>query len=185
MRIVRIPMFAAAAAALATIGLVGAIDPAHARPASADDPVPRLIEQSEKANAALMRGDIERYRSLVTLSDDFTLMSPFGGSPTLAADISDATMEAMGRFFRNGRLVQEVVATYASPAMVVLVLIERAHVEVGGLAAQEWPLRVTLVYRRVGDAWQLAHRHADVLVKGVSLKQAAALARGEIGCAGC
>ena len=83
----------------------------------------------------------------------------------------------MGRFFRNGTLEQEVVQTYGSPDMVVLAVIERAHVEVGGLPAQDWPLRVTLVYRREGDEWRLAHRHADPLVAGVSLEQAAALAR--------
>ena len=44
--------------------------------------------------------------------------------------------------------------------------------------AQDWALRVTLVYRREGDEWRLAHRHADPLAKGVSLEQAAALALG-------
>ena len=84
----------------------------------------------------------------------------------------------MGRFFRNGTFEQEVVQSYASAEMVVIAVIERCHVEVGGLPAQEWPLRVTLVYRREGSEWRLAHRHADPLVKGVSLEQAAALARG-------
>ena len=63
--------------------------------------------------------------------------------------------------------------------MVVLAIIERPRVEVGGLPAQEWPLRVTLVYRREGSEWRLAHRHADPLARGVSLEQAAALARGD------
>lgn len=179
MRFMTNSLFAAAAAGLATLGLVAAIDPADAGP-PADDAVAALIAQSGEGNAALMRGDVDRWRALIPLSDDFTLMSPFGGPPSHAADISEQTMEAMRHFFRNGRFVQEVVATYSSPGMIVLVLIERAHVEVGGLPAQDWPLRVTLVYRRVGDAWQLAHRHADALVKGVGLKQAAALARGVV-----
>ena len=85
----------------------------------------------------------------------------------------------MGRFFRNGTLRQEVVAAYASDDMVVLALIERAHVEVGGLPAQPWALRVTLVYRRDGATWRLAHRHADPIVDGMSLTQAAEVARGE------
>ena len=63
---------------------------------------------------------------------------------------------------------------------VVLAIIERSKVEVGGLPAQEWLLRVTLVYRRDGSEWRLAHRHADPLVVGVSHATAAALARGEI-----
>jgi ketosteroid isomerase-like protein len=61
--------------------------------------------------------------------------------------------------------------------MVVLVVIERCHGEVGGLAAQEWTLRVTLVYRRDEGEWRLAHRHADPLVAGISVEQSAALAR--------
>lgn len=84
----------------------------------------------------------------------------------------------MGRFFKNGTFEQELVQAYGSSDMVVLAIIERQNVEVGGLSAQDWPLRVTLVYRREGVEWRLAHRHADPLVKGVSLEQAAALARG-------
>jgi ketosteroid isomerase-like protein len=86
----------------------------------------------------------------------------------------------MGRFFRNGRLRQEVVQTYASADMIVLAVIERANVEVGGLPAQDWALRVTLVYRREGSAWHLVHRHADPLAEGISLELAAALGSGVI-----
>ena len=138
-----------------------------------------LIARSAEANASLMRGDVARYRALVPLTNDFTLMSPFGGAPTHGADMTSDRWQAMERFFRNGTLEQEVVQSYASADMVVLAIIERARVEVGGLPAQDWPLRVTLVYRREGDEWRLAHRHADPLVAGVSLEQAAALARGE------
>ena len=138
-----------------------------------------LVQCSAQGNAALMRGDIERYRALITLTDDFTLMSPFGGTPSHTSDYTPERMEAMGRFFRNGTFEQDLVQAYVSSDMVVLAIIERAHVEVGGLPAQDWELRVTLVYRRNETGWHLAHRHADPLVSGVSLEQAAALARGE------
>jgi ketosteroid isomerase-like protein len=65
--------------------------------------------------------------------------------------------------------------------MIVLAVIERTNVEVGGLPAQDWSLRVTLVYRREGANWLLVHRHADPLAPGISLKMAAALARGDAG----
>lgn len=138
-----------------------------------------LIERSADANAALMRGDVDRYRALVPVSGDFTLMSPFGGAPSHGATLTDERWEAMRRFFRNGTLRQELVQAYATTDMIVLATIERAHVEVGGLPAQDWALRVTQVYRRAGTGWQLVHRHADPLVQGVSVEQAAALARGE------
>jgi ketosteroid isomerase-like protein len=138
-----------------------------------------LIQRSAQANGALMRGDIERYCDLITLSDDFTLMSPFGGTPTYGTEYTPERIEAMGRFFRNGTFEQDLIQAYASTDMVVLAIVERQHVEVGGLPAQDWALRVTLVYRRYGAEWHLVHRHADPLVSGVSLEQAAALARGE------
>jgi ketosteroid isomerase-like protein len=146
----------------------------------ADQAVAELIRRSAEANAALMRGDIGSYRALIPHTDNYTLMSPFGGTPTRGSDMTSERWEAAGRrFFRNGTFEQEVVQSYGSADMVILVIIERCHVEAGGLPAQEWPLRVTLVYRREGAEWQLAHRHADPLVKGVSLEQAAALARGD------
>ena len=47
-------------------------------------PVADLIQRSADANAALMRGDIDRYRALVPITSDFTLMSPFGERPRMA-----------------------------------------------------------------------------------------------------
>jgi ketosteroid isomerase-like protein len=138
-----------------------------------------LIQLSKDSNTALMRGDIVTYRALVTMTDDFTLMSPFGGTPTRGNDVTPDRLEAMGTFFRNGTFEQEVIQSYAAPDLVVLVLIERANVEVGGLPAQDWSLRVTLVYRREGSRWCLVHRHADPLAPGITLEQAAALARGK------
>jgi ketosteroid isomerase-like protein len=167
-------LFAAASAGLASLTLACATP----KPATNDD-VHELIELSEQSNQALMRGDIERYVALVKQAEDFTLMSPFGGKPTHGAITGDR-MQSIGKFFKNGTLQQELVHAYSSPEMIVLAIIERAHVEVGGLPAQDWALRVTLVYRREGSAWRLAHRHADPLGAGtISLTESAALARGE------
>jgi ketosteroid isomerase-like protein len=149
---------------------------------TSDSAVAELIRISEQSNAALMKGDIDSYLSLITFARDFTLMSPFGGTPTRASDLSAERLQALGRFFRNGTFEQEVVQAYGSADLIVLALIERGHVEVGGLPAQDWSLRVTLVYRRDGTTWTLAHRHADPLAGGITLKHAAAIARGEHEC---
>ena len=118
---------------------------------------------------------------LVTFADDFTLMSPFGGTPTHASAITPEYEQRMARFFKNGTFEMEVVQTWSTADMVVLATIERANVEVGGLPAQDWALRVTLVYRRDGSDWRLVHRHADPIAHGISLERSAALARGESG----
>lgn len=136
-----------------------------------------LAEQSRKANAALLRGDVDSYLGIILIADDFTLMSPFGGTPSHGA-YTRQRWEEIGRFFKNGRLKQELVQAYSSADMVTLVVIEHCHGEVGGLPAQDWSLRVTLVYRRDGQTWQLVHRHADPLANGITVQQSALLARG-------
>ena len=145
---------------------------------SQDDEAQRLIELSRESNAALLRGDGERYFAMINQAPDFTLMSPFGGKPTRGA-ISHERMKEIGKFFKNGSLEQQLVQAYSSRDMIVLATIERAHVQVGELPAQDWALRVTLVYRREGSAWRLVHRHADPLANAISVSESAALARGE------
>lgn len=172
-------LLAAAGAALAMLAGVTPAAVTDAAGTGTDQAVAELIQRSEDSNAALMRGDIAKYRALISFTSDFTLMAPFGGTPTRGSEVTPERLEAIGRFFRNGTLKQELVQAYGSADMVVLAIIERARVEVGGLPAQDWSLRVTLVYRREGAQWRLAHRHADPLVEGISLEQAAALARGE------
>ena len=169
-------LIAASTAALASLAACVAA-PADQDP-NIDQTVARLLEQSSAGHGALMRGDVEGYRKFITLADDFTLMSPFGGTPSRGADMTERTWEQIKAFFRNGTLKTELVQAYSSADLVVLAIVERNHGEVGGLPAQDWPLRVTLVFRREGSDWRLAHRHADPLVQGVTLEQAAALARG-------
>ena len=169
------PVMASAAA------LTGASGAAANRSAvrATDSDVSDLLARAAQAHTQLMRGDLPGYRALITATDDFTLMAPFGGKPTRAADLTNERWESVGRFFRNGKDSSlELVQAYRSADMVVLAVIERTHVEVGGLPGQNWALRVTLVFRKENDRWLLAHRHADPLAEGISLKQAAALTEG-------
>jgi ketosteroid isomerase-like protein len=143
--------------------------------------VAELLRRSSAGNLALLNGDLRGFANLVPHSDDYTLMSPFGGTPTHGFDRSDEHLAELARFFRSGAGTLDLVQSYATPDMVVLVVIERQRACVGDLAEQDWSLRVTLVYRRCSSergAWELVHRHADSLVRGISLAQAAELARG-------
>lgn len=145
---------------------------------SHDRVVAGLAERAAQAHAALMRGDLRTYLSHITTTPDFLLMAPFGGEPTRGAELSSERWESVGRFFAHGCDASfELLQAYIGADMVVLTAIERAHVEVGGLPAQDWSLRVTLVFRKQAGRWLLAHRHADPLAEGIGLEQAAALAR--------
>ena len=99
-------------------------------------------------------------------------------TPTLGFDASSESLEALERFFQGGEAELELVESYTSGDLVVLVVIERQHGQVGGLPDQDLSLRVTWVFRREGSEWRQVHRHADPLVHGISLEQLAALARG-------
>ena len=63
----------------------------------------------------------------------------------------------------------------------VLVDIERQHGDIGDHRAQDWSLRVTLVFRREEADWRLLHRHADALVHPITFEHVAELARGAWG----
>ncbi|OSZ75076.1 nuclear transport factor 2 family protein [Hydrogenophaga sp. IBVHS1] len=162
------------AAALPTLALAET-----PRSATSDDILAPLLDSATQAHAALMQGDLDRYFSHIRISPDFTLMAPFGGPPTHGSLLSPERWKAIGRFFNSGRdSTLELVQAYPSTDLVVLVAIERTVAEVGGLTAQPWALRVTLVFRREGGHWALAHRHADPLVTAISLEKAAALSAG-------
>jgi ketosteroid isomerase-like protein len=143
-----------------------------------DEELADLVRHVAEAASALIRGDMRRYLELIRHADDYTLMAPFGGVPTRGFDASSERLEAMERYFQGGEAALELVQSYTSGDLVVLVVIERQHGQVGGLPDQNWSLRVTLVFRREAGEWRLVHRHADPLVPEMSLEQAAALARG-------
>ena len=143
-----------------------------------DEELAELIQRTTEAAKAYIRGDMRTYFTLIRHGDDNTLMSPFGGEPTRGLEISPERLEALERYFQNGEAELEIVQTYTSGDLVVLVVIERQHGEVGGLPDQDWSLRVTWVFRRDGSEWRQVHRHADPLVHGISLEQLSALARG-------
>lgn len=169
-------IWAACAAGVATFGALGTVDGPSRLKADAD--VAELVNRASEAHASLMRGDIAGYRKAIRVTPDFTLLDPFGGEPR-GAPSSEEHWARIGRFFRDGRAARfELIGTYRSADLLVLVAKETAHVAVGSLPAQEWSLRVTLVFRRDDGEWRLAHRHADPLVKGVSLSEAGRITLG-------
>ena len=142
-----------------------------------DDDLAALIELASEATSAFIGGDMHRYFALIEHADDYTLMSPTGGE-VAGSDISERRINEMARFFQSGEGTLEVIQTYASGDLAVLVAVERQSGVVGDYPAQDWSLRVTLVFRREGSKWQLAHRHADALVHPITFDRLAELARG-------
>lgn len=144
----------------------------------ADEEMAGLAERTALAASAIVQGDMRTYLSLIHHAEDYTLMAPFGGPVTHGFDGSEESVAAMERFFAAGEVQVELVQSYASGDLVVLVMVEHQHAAVGGLPDQDWSLRVTLVFRRDDGDWKLVHRHADPLVARRALAEIAELARG-------
>lgn len=160
----------------------GLIAPLLLRPAKVGAPhdavVASLVDRSERQAQLFNAGRMEEWLEHVRLGDDFTLMQPFGGPASYGFDASPQHLAELGARFRNGDASLELVQAVATGDLVVLAYVERQEGEVAGLPRQDWSLRVTQVFRRQGAEWQLVHRHADPLVRSISLVKAAALAAG-------
>jgi ketosteroid isomerase-like protein len=140
--------------------------------------VDELVELMREAASAYIGGDICRYFALMQHADDFTLMDPFGGDTTRESGASEERIAALEAMFRGGECELDVVQTYASGNLAVLVVVERQRGDVGGYPTQDWSLRATLVFRREDAVWHLVHRHADPLVHPITFDQLSELARG-------
>jgi ketosteroid isomerase-like protein len=138
-----------------------------------------LVDRTERQANAFVSGDMETWIKLIRISHDFTLMQPFGGPTSYGFDPSPKHLAQLAAYFRGGKATIDVQKSYVTPEMIVLVFIERQDGEVGGLPKQDWSLRVTQVYRRFGNTWEVVHRHADPLVRKLPLEKTAAIARGE------
>jgi ketosteroid isomerase-like protein len=144
---------------------------------SGDAELAALVRRTAEAASAFIRGDIRAYIDLLPHAEDYTLMPPYG-QVRHGFDHSDAALDATARWFQGGEAQLEVVRADRSGDLAVIVAIERQHGVVGGLPAQDWSLRVTLVFRRQDGVWRLAHRHADPLVHPIDHRQVSALAAG-------
>ncbi len=153
-------------------------NPTPRHPGIDDRELAELLDRMSDAASAYIRGDIRRYLALFDHPDDYSLMPPYGGETSVGYHPTESDLEATSRFFAWGEATLEVQHTYTSGDLVVLVAVERQHGEVGGYADQDWSLRVTIVFRRAGDRWQIVHRHADPLVEEIPFADFAELARG-------
>jgi ketosteroid isomerase-like protein len=138
-----------------------------------------LIGRWSEAAQRYIDGDLRAYAAIARHAEDYTLLPPVGGDARAGFDGSDDAVEWTARNFRGGRAELEVVQTYTSGDLAVLVAVERQVGTFGDLPAQDWSLRLTLVFRREGTDWRLVHRHADPLVRPVTPELFAEIARGD------
>ncbi len=126
-----------------------------------DDDFDGAIEAYRDALQAFVQGDPKPVLEHFSRRDDVTLANPFG-PPRLGRAEVEKTVEAAAAYFKGGSMRFEEISRFATPDLGYAVWLERAEVQlVGSDDLQPSSLRVTMIFRREGDTWKIAHRHAD------------------------
>ncbi len=121
-----------------------------------------VIEAFRQALHTFVTGDPIPVQDLISRRDDVTLANPLGPPHRGWADVAKATAEAAAHLKGGGSIRFEEVSRYATPDLGYVVQLERVEAQVGDTDAMApIALRVTMIFRREGDTWKLAHRHAD------------------------
>jgi hypothetical protein len=136
-----------------------------------DNVIVDLLARCRRDHHSWINGDGSPY----ALPDDGSIMGAVGGWSAGGATTAERQAAVASRWL-SGTGDIEFVNGSVSGEVAWLVFIERATVVFdANVGTQRWDLRVTEVFRRVGDDWERVHRHADPLVDRRSPTDAAAL----------
>jgi ketosteroid isomerase-like protein len=119
------------------------------------------VESYQQALHAFLKGDAGPVSEHFSRRDDVTLANPLGPPRLGRAAVEKAIVEAASHF-EDGHMDFEEISRVATSDLGYVVWIERGEVRlVGSAAMAPSSLRVTMIFRREGDTWKVAHRHAD------------------------
>lgn len=120
------------------------------------------VEAFKQALAQFVKGDPQPIIEVCSRRDDVTLANPLGPPHRGPVAVDKAITEAAA-LLRGGSIRGfEEISRYSTPDLGYLLHIERTQAQLrGSETVVPIALRVTLIFRREGEAWQLVHRHAD------------------------
>ena len=120
-----------------------------------------VVEAYRRALDAFVKGDSGPVAELFSRRDDVTLANPLGPPRVGWVDVEKAIAEAAANF-TDGSIRCEEVTRYSTADLGYVVQLERCQLQLAGsddLVPSS--LRATMIFRREGDTWKVAHRHAD------------------------
>jgi ketosteroid isomerase-like protein len=144
--------------------------------ADTDAVVQRLLEQKARTQRAWVNGEVSP--EIFGQRAHVTLLNPFGGYSGRGQEGVQAVQQgAIAHFVGSASEVEsELLHAIVSDDLAVLVMIERSQVRLKGYdEPRPWLLRVTQVFQREGDEWRSVHRHADPLLRPLTLDEVQAL----------
>ncbi len=119
------------------------------------------VDAYRQALNAFLKGDGRPVLEHFSPRDDVTLANPLGPLRLGRAEVEKA-VEAAAANFADGSMRFEDLSRYSTAELGYVVYLEHAEVRLAG-SDEMVPstLRVTMIFRREGDTWKVAHRHAD------------------------
>ena len=120
------------------------------------------VEAFRQAQVPFLKGDPKPTMELFSRQDDVTLANPLGPPVRGPAEVERVATEAAAQVSDGSIRGFEEVSRYSTPDLGYVVQIERAQARLAG-GGEITPIahRVTMIFRREGDTWKVAHRHAD------------------------
>ena len=128
-----------------------------------DQPFNRFMATTRPAAAAAyVTGDAAPVTAISTRRDPATFFGPAGGCVVGAATVVETNEAGATMFEPGGETRLEVLHTGDDGDLAYWVGLQHATVRmVGRSEAVPMTLRVTEIFRRGNDGWELLHRHAD------------------------
>lgn len=123
------------------------------------------VEAYRQALVPFLKGDPQPATAFFSRSEDFTLANPLGPPRRGPAEVDKAIAEAAAQVSDGSVRGFEEVSRYSTPDLGYVVQIERTQARLAGSGdTSPFALRVTMIFRREGDTWRIAHRHADAIL---------------------
>jgi ketosteroid isomerase-like protein len=122
-----------------------------------------FFTQRTKAAEAYVSGDPVPLDKLVVKEGDATFHSPRGDSLSGAAEVGARYISDAKIFEPGGKSQLDILQQASDDELAFWTGYQIATVQLKGQAHPiEMRIRVTEVFRRVGNDWKIVHRHADV-----------------------
>ena len=123
------------------------------------------VEAFRQATVSFLNGDPEPAMELYSRRDDVTLANPLGPPRRGPVDVAKAAAEAAAQVSDGSIRRIEEVSRYSTHELGYVVQIEHVQARFAGSGNMSpFALRATMIFRREGDTWKIAHRHADAIV---------------------
>lgn len=120
------------------------------------------VEGYRQALHAYVKGDPLPVTEFFSRRDDVTLANPLGPARRGPAEVDKAIAEGAAMLKDGSVRGVEEVSRYSTPNLGYVVQVERTQARLPDSEDMVlFALRVTMIFRPEGDAWKVAHRHAD------------------------